>query len=105
MSLDDVTDPIASAVATLIKGSVNAKLHPILGEDPIVKVFGAPLPVVSIPHQDLPAITLWRFQDAGQALDDYSFESRTTFRLDYYAAATPIERIQTRWALLTKVWE
>lgn len=105
MSLDVVRDYAIEAIAALCKGTVNAKLEPVLGENAINKTFGAPLPLPLLPAPVFPALCIYRLNDRDKDRGDWIFEDVSTFRFDYYVGPTPIDRIDQRWPLLREVWE
>lgn len=106
MSLDDLHDYQVEAITALAKGTVNAKLQALVGEDAIKMTFGSPLPVQLLAQTTaFPCLCVYRHQDRDKELSQLDYEDTTTFRFDYFAPATPVAKIDVRRPLLRKVWE
>lgn len=105
MALDDTTDPQIAAVAALAGGAVNAALADVTTEPAIRRVYTWPITRARAPQLQLPALAVYRFSDREQRRTIGRTETEVTIRFDYWASATPLDRIELRWPLLRSVWE
>ncbi|MEQ8721037.1 MAG: hypothetical protein RID81_07155 [Sandaracinaceae bacterium] len=98
--LDQQEDPQAEALAALLAGAVRAEL----GEDLVQTVYTRPIPLSTIPGMRLPALAVWRKRETRKAHSTNRRRRRVTFRVDYIADRTPLDRLEGRWPSLQSVW-
>lgn len=104
MALDDTTDAQLTALAALVATGVNADLAAITTEPAIVRCYPWPITIARAPALQLPALAVYRLSETTVRRTMGRRETETTFRFDYWAAVTPLDRIELRWPLLRAVW-
>jgi hypothetical protein len=104
MSLDRVDDIQTTALGLLCRSAVNGELKDLLGQDAIVRTFGAPLPLPMMGQNILPCLSVYRLRDIDQDKGDFIYQDLTTWRFDYYTPATPLNLIDKRWPVMRRVW-
>lgn len=104
MSLDSFTDTQVAALLMLATGAANADHAATAGEDVVVGVVGAPFEPGMLGMTKLPALFVYRQNQAGKEESQFDLNTTSTFIVDYWAPLTPLERIPLRWPLLKKVW-
>lgn len=105
MSLDSATDPVATALRSLLQSGLNADLAAVTTESVVAATYGWPaIAAARTPSLALPALSVWRHSEERWQRTARHVERLTTFRIDYQLPATPLERVDERWALLQLVW-
>lgn len=104
MSLDSFVDTQVAALLMLATGAANADHAATAGEDVVVGAVGAPFDPGLLGATKLPALFVYRQNQAGKEESQFDLNTTSTFIVDYWAPLTPLERVPLRWPLLKKVW-
>jgi hypothetical protein len=107
MTLDNTVayeDVQTRALGVLAAAAVNSELEDILTTKAVERVFGAPMPLEMLAQAQLPALCVYRLSDRDEDKGDFVYQHLSTWRLDYHLPATPLDRIDTRWAILRRAW-
>ena len=104
MSLDSFTDTQVAALLMLATGAANADHAATAGEDVVVGAVPAPFDLGLLGATKLPALFVYRLNRAGKEESQFDLNTASTFVVDYWLPATPLQRIPLRWPLLDKVW-
>lgn len=105
MGLDNATDPVVGAIATLAKLGVNAELASVLETEAIKTVFGHPRPLeFGLADTDMPALSVYRAQQHGVRRGTRR-EQEIVVGLDFISPMRGHNKVAERWDLLSMVWE
>lgn len=104
MSLDDASDPVLEAFATMVAAHVNGETAATLGEDAIRAVYRHPAPLQIVSSLQLPALSIVRGPVRYRDRVTGGPRARQPFVLTYVTPATPFGQLQDRWPLLELVW-
>ena len=100
MGLDDQTDAQVDAVATLLSEAIVNKF----GAAALIRTYKWPIALGIAPNLQFPLLAVYVPNERQERSGHFDDIRTTTFRIDYYAPITPIDRIELRWPLLRAVW-
>lgn len=106
MSFANATDPLVSALRTLLAERVPVLLVPMIGDDqtPVESTYGMPMPMALAPTLRLPALFAYRGSSVWRTVgrNDYLL---TEIVLQYVMPTTPAHTLESWWPMLRCVFK
>lgn len=99
-AIDTQTDAQTEAVAQLLYEAIRAKF----GAEACSRVYKWPVQIGLVPNLQFPCLAVYVPNERQERSGHFDDIRATTYRVDYYAPTTGIDRIELRWPLLRAVW-
>lgn len=106
MSYANATDPLVTALRTLLAERVPALLIPLIGDDenPVVSTYGMPMPMALAPTLRLPALFAYRAGSVWRTIGKHDY-LMTEIVLQYVMPTTPAHTLESWWPMLRCVFK
>lgn len=104
MGFEAATDELVDALRLVVGTGVNGALSALYERNPVEITFGYPVPLDQLPQLSLPALSVYRVNDALVSTGTRQDEVQTEIALDYFGPPVGLKALDTCWALLRQVW-